>query len=80
MARIEGLKGKQASLVSRVLFKVAERRLGKVSEMWEICAHVPKVHLGRGMFELLLDRSWLLDRKLRRLADIKTAMVLGSPA
>jgi len=80
MARIKGVKGGQASLVSRVLFRIAERRLGRVSEMWEICAHVPPVHLGRGIFELLLDRSSRADRKLRRLADIKAAMILGCPA
>ncbi len=80
MARIKGVKGKQASLVSRVLFGIAKRRLGRVSEMWEICAHVPRLHLGRGLFELLLDRSWKSDRRLRKLASIKAAMILGCPA
>ncbi len=80
MARIKGVKGRQASLVSRVLFRIAKRRLGRVSEMWEICAHVPRLHLGRGIFELLLDRSWKFDRKLRKLASIKAAMILGCPA
>ncbi len=80
MARIEGVKGRQASLLSRVLFRIAERRLGRVSEMWEICAHIPRLHLGRGIFELLLDRSWKSDRKLRKLAGIKAAAIIGCPA
>jgi len=80
MARIKGVTGKQASGVTRMLFWVANQRLGRVSEMWEITAHVPRLHLGRGIFELLLDRSSRVDRRLRRLADIKTAMIIGCAA
>jgi hypothetical protein len=80
MARIEGVKDNEASLVSRLLFWIARRRLGRVSEMWRINAHVPKIHLGRGVFELLLDRSALVDRRLRWLGVIKTAMLVGCPA
>jgi hypothetical protein len=74
------MKDREASLISRVLFGIARRRLGRVSEMWRICAHVPRVHLGRGIFELLLDRSALVDRRLRWLGVIKTAMLVGCPA
>ena len=80
MARIKGVTGKQASWLSMVLFRIAKRRLGRVSEMWEIVAHVPGLHLGRGIFELLLDRSSRVDRRLRRLADIKAAMIIGCAA
>jgi hypothetical protein len=80
VARIEAVTDEKASIISRVLFKIARRRLGRVSEMWRICAHVPKLHLGRGIFELLLDRSALVDRRLRWLAVIKTAMLVGCPA
>jgi hypothetical protein len=80
MARIKAMTDEKASLISRVLFRIARRRLGRVSEMWRVCAHVPKVHLGRGIFELLLDRSSLVDRRLRWLGVIKTAMLVGCPA
>ena len=80
MARIEGIGKDKASLISRVLFWVARRRLGRVSEMWEINAHVPRLHLARGIFELLLDRSHLVPQRLRRLVDVKTAMLIGCPA
>lgn len=80
MARIEAVTDGNASLISRVLFRIALRRLGRISEMWRISAHVPKVHLGRGIFELLLDRSALVERRLRWLAVIKTAMLVGCPA
>jgi hypothetical protein len=80
MARIEGLSNNKASLFSRALFWTAKRRLGRVSEMWRIAAHVPRVHFGRGLFELLLDSSHLVPHRLRRLADVKTAMLIGCNA
>lgn len=80
MARIEGLEGKQASPVTRVLARVAKRKWGRVTEMMKITAHVPKVAAGWAAMELLLDRSTLVERKLRKLAAVKTAMQLGCPA
>ena len=80
MARIEGFEKEKASLIRRILFWAARRWLGRVSEMWKVTAHVPRMHLGRGIFELLLDRSRLVPHRLRRLADVKTAMLIGCPA
>ena len=80
MARIEGVTDERASLISRGLFWLARRKLGRVSEMWRICAHVPRIQLGRGLLELQLDSSRLVDRRLRWLGVIKTAMLVGCPA
>ena len=80
MARIEGVEPEQASLISRILFFVGKRRLGRISETWKLMAHLPRVHLGRGIFELLLDRSRLVPHRLRRLADVKVAMIVGCHA
>ena len=62
MARIEGVKDAHATLLSRILYWVARKRLGRLPEMWRIAAHVPRLHLGRAVSELLLDRSRLVDR------------------
>ena len=80
MARIEGIRKENASLISRILFRAARRRLGRVTEAWQINAYVPRLHFGRGLFELLLDGSRHVPHRLRRLADIKTAMLIGCPA
>jgi len=77
MARIEILEGKAAPLVSRGLAKVAKRKWGKVTEMMQVTAHVPKVAAGWATFEMLFDKSAFVDRKLRKLAATKTAMQLG---
>ncbi len=80
MARIEGVVKEKASLISRALFWAAKRRLGRVSETWRIIAYVPRLHFGRGLFELLLDGSRLVPHRLRRLADVKAAMLIGCQA
>ena len=80
MARIEAVADEKASLISRGLFRIARRKLGRVSEMMRIVAHVPRILLGRGLLELLLDSSKLVDRRLRWLGVIKTAMLVGCPA
>jgi hypothetical protein len=80
MARIQGVSDRQAGLLSKFLFRLARRKLGRVSEMWRLCAHVPRIHLGRGLMELLLDSSRLVDRRLRWLGVVKTATLVGCPA
>jgi hypothetical protein len=80
MARIEGLEGKQAPLVSKGLARVAKRKWGRVTEMMKITAHVPKVAAGWAAMELLFDRSTFVERKLRKLVAVKTAMQIGCPA
>lgn len=77
MARIEGLEGKEAPLVTRVLARIAKRKWGRVTEMMKITTHVPKVAVGWAVFEMLFDRSAYAGRKLRKLAAVKTAMQLG---
>lgn len=77
MARIEGLEGKQAPLVSRVLARVAMRKWGRVTEMMKIVAYVPKVATGWAAFEILFDKSSFVGRKLRKLAATKAAMQIG---
>ena len=77
MARIELLEGKQAPMVSRALARVAKRKWGRVTEMMKVTAYVPKVAAGWAAFEMLFDKSTFVDRKLRKLVAVKTAMQLG---
>jgi len=80
MARIAGLEGKQAPLVTRGLARVAKRKWGRVTEMMKITTHVPKAAAGWAAFEMLFDRSTFAERRLRKLAAVKTAMQLRCPA
>lgn len=80
MARVEGLKEEKPGLLARLVFWAVKRRLGKVSESFQIGANLQKVLFGRVIFEILLDRSCLVDRRIRRLAEIKAGMIIGCPA
>jgi len=80
MARDEGLTQENPSLLIKAVYWYARRRLGNVSESIKIGANAKRVFFGRAMFEILLDRSYLIDRRLRRLAEIKAGMLIGCPA
>jgi AhpD family alkylhydroperoxidase len=80
MARIEGVPPQRASLTARLAWRSIQRRLGKVSDTWRIVAHHPWVMRGWGAFELALDRSRLVDAKLKALAEIKVSMLVGCTA
>lgn len=80
MGRIQGIKRENAGLITRILYWGVHRRLGRVSEMWQITAHSSKLILARVIFELLLDHSRLVDRRIRKLAEIKASMLIGCPA
>jgi hypothetical protein len=79
LARIEGVSTKKASLIGKWLYFAVKRRMGRISEPWQTVAHVPRIHFGRAMFELMLDKSNQVPRRLRRLACVKTSMLVGCP-
>ena len=80
MARAEGLRQEKPGLLIKALYWYVRRRLGKVTEGIQIGANAKRVFFGRAIFEILLDRSYLLDRRVRRLAEIKAGMLIGCPA
>ena len=80
MARVEGLEQKRPGVFVRFMYRAVKRRLGKVSESLRIAANLESVFFTRGIYELILERSSLVNRRVRMLAQIKAGMVLGCPA
>ncbi len=80
MARIDGIPPERASTIIRLFYWAVQRKAGRVSDMWQIAAHVPSLLWARGLFEILLDRSNLVERQIRKLAEIKAATLVGCPA
>jgi len=80
MARVRGLTQENPGLLIKVVYWYARRRLGNVSESIKIGANAKRVFFGRAMSEILLDRSHLINRRLRRLAEIKAGLIIGCPA
>lgn len=79
MARIEGVADDKAGPLIRVVYWYLRRRFGKVPEPVRLVAHHPTLFRGYGRFEIAQERSRLVDRRLKALAQIKAASVIGCP-
>jgi hypothetical protein len=79
MTRIEGVPRRRAGLFVRFAYWLAKRRLGKVPEPINITAHHPWIFRGYGAYEMTLERARLVDARLKTLASLKAAALIGCP-
>ncbi len=79
MARIGGVPEREAGLATRLAYWFSRRRLGKVAEPLQVTAHHPTLLRGYGAFELALERSSRVDDRLKDLAGLKAATLIGCP-
>ncbi len=79
MSRMPGVSDQEASWISRILFRAIRRRVGRVSDTWRIVAHQPGLLLGWSLHELSFDRARRVERRLRTLAQLKVAVLIGCP-
>jgi alkylhydroperoxidase/carboxymuconolactone decarboxylase family protein YurZ len=77
MARIEGIGDKRASRITRAVFRSAKRMVGKVPEPLRLMAHSRAVMWASGCFELAFGRAKAVDERLKTLASIKVATLVG---
>ena len=77
MARIEGVSDAQAGLLTRGVFSGAKRMTGQVPDPLRIMAHSKPVMWAGGMFELALQRAHTVPPRLKALAGIKAAALIG---
>jgi hypothetical protein len=79
MMRIEGVPKNKAGLFVRLTYWFSQRRFGKVADPLRIMGHHSWVSFGAGMFELANDHSQLVESRLKDLAQIKAATLVGCP-
>ncbi len=79
MARIEGITEGKAGLLARLAYWLARRRVGKVPEPLRVYARHTWLLNGYGAFEYALERSRLVEERLKLLAQIKAATLVGCP-
>jgi 4-carboxymuconolactone decarboxylase len=77
--RIEGLPKNRAGLLGRFFYWMSKRSLGKVADPLTVMAHHGWVLFGYGIFELASLRARLLEPRLKELAQIKAATLVGCP-
>lgn len=77
MTRIRGVPEKETNLLGRFAYRFSRRRFGEIPEPVRVTAHHRNLLLGMGVMELAIDRSDLMDGRLKKLAEIKVALVVG---
>ena len=80
MSRMPGVPEHEAGWLSRLIFRGIRSRTGRVAETFRIAAHQPGLLLGWMLHELSYERTHDLDRRLRSLAQLKVAALVGCPA
>jgi hypothetical protein len=83
MARIPGAPRNQGGMIRRLLvsfvYFLTQRRLGRVIMPIQVTAHHPKIFWGYVQMEQSQASSKLIDPKLKGLAELRVATLVGCP-
>jgi hypothetical protein len=83
MARISGAPRNQGGLICRlfvsIVYSLTRRRLGRVIMPIQVTAHHPRIFWGYLQMEQSQMGSRLLDQKLKGLAELRVATLVGCP-
>lgn len=83
MPRISGASGNEGGLFhriySRLVYFLTRRRLGRVIMPIRVTAHHPKIFWGYIQMERSQMGSKLVDHKLKGLAELRVATLVGCP-
>jgi hypothetical protein len=77
MSRINGVQDDEAGFVTRRVFGVAAKQLGAVPDPLRVMAKSGGVMWACGTFQMCLDRAKSLEPKLKELASLKAASMVG---
>jgi hypothetical protein len=83
MARVPGAPINQGGLLHRlfkkIVYTLTQRRLGRVIMPIQVTAHHPKIFWGYMQMERSQMGSNLVDHKLKGLAELRVATLVGCP-
>ena len=83
MARISGATANQGGPLRRlfvgIVYSLTKRRLGRVIMPVQVTAHHPKIFWGYVQMEQSQMGSKLVDPKLKGLAELRVATLVGCP-
>ena len=79
MARIAGVLPSRAGLIVRFAYRMSKRMVGKVTAPLTVAAHHPWIFRGYTGYEFALSKARLVDARLKALASVKTAALVGCP-
>lgn len=79
MSRIRGVEAKEAGLFTRFLYWMTKRKVGRVIVPFKVTAHQPRLLTAVGQMEMGQQAVKAVDAKLKALAGIKAATLVGCP-
>jgi len=79
MARIAGVPPARAGLLVRLAYRFAARMFGKVPEPLSVAARHPWIFRAYTGYEFALGRARRVDARLKALAELKAAALVGCP-
>jgi hypothetical protein len=79
MARIEGIAPSRASWLMRVVYRMARKMFGQVPEPLTVNAHNPAVFRATVGYEYFLSKAKRAEERLKSLAELKAAAMVGCP-
>jgi len=79
MVRMSGLEANRASWSARIVFWFAKKKLGHIPEGTKILAHDPRLLRQFTRMTLYSEAKGEFPKRLKRLAMLKTAMLVGCP-
>jgi hypothetical protein len=79
MARIEGVPSTRAGLLTRIAYWMARKMVGQVPEPLTVAAHNAWIFRAYTGYEYALSKARRVDPKLKALAGIKAATLIGCP-
>ena len=79
MLRIDGVPPAKAGVLVRVAYRFARRMFGRVPTPLTVTAHHGAIFRGYTAYEFFLGRARLVDARLKALAELKTAALVGCP-
>jgi hypothetical protein len=77
--RIKEMSEGRGGLLVKVAYWFSLRRFGKIADPIKVMCHHLWVLLGSGAFEMAFERAKKVDTRLKELAQIKVAALVGCP-
>jgi hypothetical protein len=79
LSRITGVPAGKASLVVRIVYRMAKRMFGQVPEPLAVNAHNGAIFRATVGYEYFLGKAKRVDGRLKALAALKAAALVGCP-
>ena len=79
MARLQGVRDGEGGILARIAFWYSRRKLGRVVTPVRVYALHPRLLRGYGNMEMTLEKTRMVEARLKLLAAVKVATRVGCP-